>query len=47
MARLFPSVLRFTADSRFLRYLLAGEFFSVVLTVGFLFCVLPGIALGR
>ena len=29
---------------RFWRYVLAGLFFSVVMTIGFLFCVLPGLA---
>ena len=29
---------------RFWRYLLAGVFFSVVMTIGFVFCILPGIA---
>ena len=29
---------------RFWRYLLAGVFFSVVMTIGFVLCILPGIA---
>ena len=29
---------------RFWRYLLAGVFFSVVMTIGFFLCILPGIA---
>ena len=29
----------------FMRYLLAGIFFNVMATVGFLFCILPGIAI--
>merc|ERR1712216_385820 len=30
--------------ARFWRYVLAGLFFSIVMTVGLLFCVLPGLA---
>ena len=30
---------------RFWRYLLAGVFFSVVMTIGFVLCILPGIAI--